>query len=144
MSYGSAPRATRRGKSGLMPQDNDFYAEGRATLGDRITAARESAGLGTRELAQRLGVRHRTLTAWEDDSTEPRANRLQMLAGVLGVSLVWLMSGRGDGPADDAASAVASGATAMPAEVCDELREVRSILAAAADRLARLEARQPL
>lgn len=116
--------------------DDDFYAEDRATLGDRIIAARESAGLDSRELAQRLGVRHRTLKSWEDDATEPRSNRLQMLAGVLGVSLVWLMTGRGDGPSASA------GAPAQPG-LGEELRAVRGLLTAAAERLSRLEAAQP-
>lgn len=117
--------------------DDQFYAEDRATLGDRIIAAREHAGLGTKELAQRLGVRHRTLTGWEADAAEPRSNRLQMLAGVLGVSLVWLMTGRGEGPA-------ATPRADAPAEgLAAELREVRGLLSAAADRLSRLEAGQP-
>lgn len=119
--------------------DDDFYAEDRATLGDRITAARERAGLGSRELAERLGVRHRTLKAWEDDATEPRSNRMQMLAGVLGVSLVWLMTGRGEGPAD--ALVDRPTAAALPG-LGEELREVRGLLAAATERLSRLEAAQ--
>ena len=125
-----------------MPQDNDFYAEGRATLGDRITAAREGAGLSASQLAERLGVRLRTLASWENDATEPRANRLQMLAGVLGVSLVWLMSGRGEGPCETTARIAPLPATG--ASLCEELREVRSILATATERLSQLEARQPL
>lgn len=120
--------------------DDDFYAEDRATLGDRITAARERAGLGSRELAERLGVRHRTLKAWEDDATEPRSNRMQMLAGVLGVSLVWLMTGRGGGPAD-ASMDRPKAAAAIPG-LGEELREVRGLLAAATERLSRLEATQ--
>lgn len=114
----------------------DFYAEDRATLGDRITAARERAGLDSRDVAQRLGVRHRTLRSWEDDATEPRSNRLQMLAGVLGVSLVWLMTGRGEGPGDAPRQAPVPGGSPGLGE---ELREVRGLLHAAARRLARLE-----
>ena len=46
-----------------------------------------------------MGIRPQTLRNWEEDRAEPRANRLQMLAGMLDVSLVWLMSGRGRGAA---------------------------------------------
>jgi transcriptional regulator with XRE-family HTH domain len=79
--------------------EENWYAEPGATLGDRITAAREQSGLGPDALAGRLGVRADTVAAWEADQAEPRANRMQMLAGALGVSLVWLLTGQGDGPA---------------------------------------------
>ncbi|GLS86459.1 transcriptional regulator [Cypionkella aquatica] len=68
-----------------------------ATFGDRLEAARLAAGLSAEDLAQRLGVRDSTITAWEADAWEPRGNRLQMLAGMLNVSLMWLMTGKGPG-----------------------------------------------
>lgn len=73
-----------------------FSAE-TATFGDRLAGAREAAGLSQPELARTLGVRLKTLQQWEDDQSEPRANRLQMLAGMLSVSLTWLLTGDGDG-----------------------------------------------
>lgn len=69
------------------------------TLGGRIWRARDALDITAAELARRLGVRTETLTAWESDRSEPRANRLIMLAGVLGVSPTWLLSGVGDAPA---------------------------------------------
>jgi HTH-type transcriptional regulator, cell division transcriptional repressor len=75
----------------------NWYDEGVATFGDRLEAAREAAGLSPEELAQNLGVRDSTIEAWEADAWEPRANRMQMLAGMLNVSLMWLMTGKGDG-----------------------------------------------
>lgn len=80
------------------PTDIGWYSDATATLGDRLTAARETQGLGVGQLATRLGVRAKTLEGWENDRAEPRANRLQMLAGVLNVSLGWLLTGEGDGP----------------------------------------------
>jgi HTH-type transcriptional regulator, cell division transcriptional repressor len=81
-----------------MPTDKtDWYSNAAATYGDRITWAREAAGLTTRDLAHRLGVRLTTVEAWENDRAEPRANRLQMMAGMLNVSLRWLLTGMGDG-----------------------------------------------
>jgi transcriptional regulator with XRE-family HTH domain len=68
-----------------------------ATFGDRLEAARVAAGLDTDALAQILGVRDSTMKAWEADEWEPRGNRLQMLAGMLNVSLMWLMTGKGPG-----------------------------------------------
>ncbi len=74
-----------------------WYAAEVATFGDRLAGAREAAGLTQEELAQRLGVRLTTLQNWEDDLAEPRGNRLQMLAGMLKVSLAWLITAEGDG-----------------------------------------------
>ena len=51
------------------------------------------------KLAKRLGVKLKTLKGWENDVSEPRANKLSMMAGMLNVSLLWLLSGEGDGPA---------------------------------------------
>ncbi|MFN4157502.1 MAG: multiprotein-bridging factor 1 family protein [Gemmobacter sp.] len=74
-----------------------WFSDQTATFGDRIAGAREAAGMGQEDFARRLGVRLTTLQAWEDDRMEPRANRLQMAAGMLGVSLRWLLTGEGDG-----------------------------------------------
>ena len=118
--------------------DSDWYSDDAATFGDRLTAAREAAGLDVEGLATRLGVKVETLSAWEEDIKEPRANRLQMLAGMLGVSLTWLMTGKGDGlppPSEESTS------DADTVALLAELRDLRLSIAASADRLARLEKR---
>lgn len=66
----------------------------------RISRAREAAGFSTAQLARRMGIQTRTLSAWEDGRAEPRANRLVMMAGVLNVSPTWLLVGRGQAPSD--------------------------------------------
>ena len=77
--------------------ESTWFNDDVATFGDRLEAAREAANMTQDELAQRLGVRDTTLASWEADEWEPRGNRLQMLAGMLNVSLVWLMTGKGPG-----------------------------------------------
>ena len=120
------------------PEDGTgWYSDEAATFGDRITAAREAAGLGQEELALRLGVRLRTIRAWEEDLAEPRANKLQMLAGLLNVSIRWLLTGEGEG-------VPAPGTAEVPAEITAllaELREVKATLTRAADRVAGIETR---
>ena len=70
------------------------------TLGSRIRNRRQELGLSASELARRAGVTRDTLHTWETDQTEPRANKLQMLAGVLGANVGWLIGGdTGCGPA---------------------------------------------
>jgi len=80
----------------------DWYSGEHATFGDRLTAAREAQGLSTTELARRLGVKLKTIEAWENDTSEPRANKLQMVAGLLNVSIRWLLTGEGEGVSEPA------------------------------------------
>jgi transcriptional regulator with XRE-family HTH domain len=113
------------------------YSDAAATFGDRLALAREAAGLSQVQLAHKLGVRVQTLRNWEDDRSEPRANRLQMLAGMLGVSLVWLMSGSGHPPVPAAAPRAAVGIAAC----LGEIRALGDEQARLAERLGRVERR---
>ena len=115
----------------------DWYSEETATFGDRLAAARDAAGLSRKELAQRVGIKSSTLRSWEDDLSEPRANRLSMVAGLLGVSISWLLTGEGEGVSapDDTA------ADGDLASLLVDLRTVRAQIAGANDRLARIEKR---
>ena len=116
--------------------NDDWFSEERATFGDRLAAAREAASLTQKGLAKRLGVKAKTISAWENDVTEPRANRLQMLAGLLNVSLMWLLNGEGEG-VDPPGSEPALTHDARAALL--ELRELRGDIDDASHRLARLE-----
>ncbi|MBC6406773.1 MAG: helix-turn-helix domain-containing protein [Rhodobacteraceae bacterium] len=115
----------------------DWFGAEIATFGDRLVAAREQADMTQGDLAQRLGVSKATLAAWEHDSSEPRVNRLSMMAGLLNVSLSWLLTGEGGGvrpPAPEAES--------TPAEIhtlLAELANLRAQLAEASDRLGTIE-----
>lgn len=70
---------------------------GAEAVGARIRVAREGAQMSRAQLSRRLGVEEASLGAWESGEREPRANRLRMLSGLLGVSLAWLLEGRDDG-----------------------------------------------
>jgi HTH-type transcriptional regulator, cell division transcriptional repressor len=115
-----------------------WFSNEAATFGDRLSAARETAGLTQEDLAARLGVRMTTLQAWEDDGAEPRGNRLQMLAGMLNVSLMWLMSGEGDGLDGPASGDTEENANAA---LRRELRDLRRTLEAVSARMIALEDR---
>ena len=115
----------------------DDYSEEAATFGDRLALARESQDLAQEQLAKRLGLRVQTIKNWESDRSEPRANRLQMIAGFLNVSMIWLLTGDG-GPA------LRTSGKTLPAELSVLLGEIRDIRVAnvrANDRLAKLEKR---
>ena len=124
----------------------DDYSDSSATFGDRLAVAREAQGLTQAALARRLGVRRDTIEAWEADRSEPRANRLQMLAGLLNVSIAWLLTGEGDGvnapPADRPGSTdPAPISDGMRTAVLAEIREIRARIEGEAARLAALETR---
>lgn len=84
-----------------MPLETEFDTPDTDTLGGRILRAREAHAITTAQLARRIGVKSATIAAWESDRSEPRANRLTMLAGVLGVSPAWLLHGVGSAPEAD-------------------------------------------
>jgi len=109
------------------------YSDSSATFGDRITAAREALGLSVAQLSRQLGVKPETINNWESDRSEPRANKLQMLAGVLNVSMAWLMTGEGEG-----IHLAGQPVEGVPEEVLSELRRIHAEQIRLADRLARV------
>lgn len=116
--------------------DDNWYSDEAATFGDRLADAREAAGMSQKQLAKRLGVKTKTLSAWENDISEPRAARVQMLSGLLNVSLGWLLTGVGDGVTPpDAELELTPDARALLLE----LREIRSDISDATSRMSRLE-----
>ena len=119
-----------------MDDIHDWYGPDMATFGDRVAAAREMAGMSQAELARRLGVRVSTLRKWENDVSEPRANRLSMMAGLLNVSMMWLINGQGEGleaPMDE--GLLPSSAT----DILNELRDLRTDMIARVEQMGRLE-----
>lgn len=123
------------------PDNEDLYSgdfsDQCATFGDRVAAARENLGLSQEKLSRKLGVKLSTLRGWEEDRSEPRANKLQMLAGVLNISIIWLMSGEGNVVAE-----ARSEEDGMDLSEClTELRGIRTEYTRVNERLGRLEKR---
>jgi len=116
--------------------NEDWFSPEAATFGDRLAAAREQAGMTQKQLAKRLGVKHSTVRDWENDVSEPRANKLSMIAGLVNVSVMWMLTGEGDGvtaPLDE---------TPISDDINDlliEIRDLKGQISGAADRLGKLE-----
>lgn len=120
--------------------DSAYFSEETATFGDRLAAARRAAGLKQESLSRNLGIKLKTLLSWEDNVSEPRANKLQMIAGVLNVSIIWLLTGEGEGVKDPWREDVeAPAATPDLAEAVAEIRAVRAANRALGERLLKLE-----
>ena len=62
-------------------------------FGERLRNAREASGMSQKKMANHIGVKSVTVEKWESGKLDPRANRLQMLASLLNVPLLWLMAG---------------------------------------------------
>lgn len=119
-----------------MNTQTDWYGPDAATFGDRLTAARENADMTQAVLAKRLGVRLATLKSWEDDLSEPRANRLSMLAGLLNVSMMWLINGEGEGLDEPEQSDALSGDVR---NILTDMRALRAEMLKNAEAMGRLE-----
>lgn len=120
-----------------MTADTSTWFDPKATtFGDRLAGARELAGMTQAELARRLGVKNKTMIDWENDVRDPRAMRLSMLAGLLNVSLLWLLTGEGEGPGEPG---VATSYVRDSHQLLDEIRAISAQMKLNADRLARVE-----
>lgn len=117
--------------------DQNWYSNDAATFGDRVAAAREAQGLSQKNLSKKLGIGLKTLEGWENDMAEPRANKLQMLAGVLNVSLSWILTGDGQAPED----VLSEDDQLDLVDLMTEMRVLRTQMAQAADRMGVLEKR---
>ncbi len=113
------------------------YEDGIATLGDRIEAAREALEMTRGDLAERLGVKKSTIKKWENDQSEPRSNRLYMLAGVLNCNVMWLLNGEGDAPLQASeGSNIDAKRSHLKAELADLSRSILRI----SDRIEKIKA----
>ena len=118
--------------------EENWYSDDQATFGDRLAGARDAASLTQKELAAKLGIKLKTLKAWENDLTEPRANKLSMVSGLLGVSMTWLLTGEGEGPTEPAEN----GDIAPDVlNLLSEVRDLRVQMTRNAERLGQLEKR---
>jgi len=102
------------------------------TLGERLVYAREISELTTAQAARRAGVQSKTLAQWEAGKSEPRANRIMHLAGVLNVSPAWLLSGHGEAPKETALAADIS-------HLRDDLRHLRDLQKTMAEAITRMD-----
>ena len=98
----------------------------------------EIRGMTQEALAKRLGLKLKTVQSWEGDLAEPRANRLNMLAGLLNVSMIWLITGEGEGVHHPEGEGELS---ADVSAMLTELRALRAQMQSRLDKIGQLEKR---
>lgn len=74
------------------------------TMGQRILAARQGAGMSQRELAEKCGITRNMLSVLEHDRAQPSLQTLRDLSGTLGRTAGWFL-----GEEDSAMSAFRAG-----------------------------------
>jgi transcriptional regulator with XRE-family HTH domain len=102
------------------------------TLAKRIAYARGLSELTTAQVARRAGVQSKTLALWEAGKSEPRANRILNLAGILNVSPAWLLSGHGEAPEETAVAADIS-------HLRDEIHHLNDLQKTMAEAISRMD-----
>ena len=65
------------------------------TVGQRIRRARKARNMSQMELAKRVGTVYQRVSGWERGEVAPGMASLKRLAEALGVSLDWLIAGKG-------------------------------------------------
>lgn len=70
-----------------------YYSRPMTTLGSRLRAAREAAGLTQVRLASLVGVRSQSVNQWESGYKAPSRDNLLMLARITSAPLDWLLYG---------------------------------------------------
>ncbi|AGL00257.1 helix-turn-helix transcriptional regulator [Desulfoscipio gibsoniae] len=62
------------------------------SFSEKLKDARESLDMSQAELARKVGLSQRSITAYENENTIPRGNTIRKLARVLNVSIEYLMN----------------------------------------------------
>jgi transcriptional regulator with XRE-family HTH domain len=77
----------------VVTRTNSGETMDKVLFGERLRNAREATGMSEKRMANRIGVKTATVKKWENGELEPRANRVQMIASLLNVPLLWLLAG---------------------------------------------------
>jgi transcriptional regulator with XRE-family HTH domain len=64
-------------------------------IGERLRLLRKTLGLSQAEFAQRLGVKQRAISHWENEDSEPSLKMIQKISDIWSINLIWLLTGEG-------------------------------------------------
>lgn len=66
------------------------------TFGEKIRESRISLKLTQKQLADRIGAKHNSVSDWENDKNKPDPNTIELLCGVLNISPNYLLNSNSD------------------------------------------------
>jgi transcriptional regulator with XRE-family HTH domain len=90
-------------------------------LGERLRLARESKGLGQKDVEALTGINYKTISNYENNRSEPDAERLAILCEVYGVSADFLIGSNGN---TSASSTTAAEIDQETLQIYNELHEL--------------------
>src|ERR1700757_1858759 len=97
MGVVTLPTSARINVQGVLMKSVSIPNGPLSALADRIRAARRAAQMSQAELAENLHVASSAVAQWEAaNGTSPRIEKFPALASAMGVSVDWLLTGRGD------------------------------------------------
>ncbi len=66
------------------------------TFGEKIREARITLKLTQKQLADKIGAKHNSISDWENDKNKPDPNTIELLCGVLNISPNYLLGTSSD------------------------------------------------
>lgn len=66
------------------------------TFGEKLRGSRISMKLTQKQLADRIGAKHNSVSDWENNKNKPDPDTIELLCGVLGITPNYLLNSSGD------------------------------------------------
>ena len=66
------------------------------TFGEKIKSARKAKGFTQKELADKIGAKHNSVSDWENDKNKPDMDTLESICGVLDITPSYIMGTKTD------------------------------------------------
>ena len=66
------------------------------TFGKRLRASRNAKGFTQKQLADKIGAKHNSISDWENDKNKPDPDTIELLCGVLEITPNYLLAANSD------------------------------------------------
>ena len=66
------------------------------TFGEKLKESRKIKNLTQKQLADKIGAKHNSVSDWENDKNKPDPDTIELLCGVLGISPNYLLNSNSD------------------------------------------------
>lgn len=66
------------------------------TFGEKLRESRKTSNLTQKQLADKIGAKHNSVSDWENDKNKPDPDTIELLCGILGISPNYLLNSNSD------------------------------------------------